>query len=199
MHLVGLFLLISLAHAAIITYGGIPHDASLPTAWKNGAILNKTLNALRPGDEFFIPANNKFYLVGGIIVKDISDVILHFDGSLIFTDNTDTWPTTSTGQVLECLYFENISNVTFTSSSVGLIDGQGEAWWGLLGYVEYLENRPRLLNIAGSRNLLLENLLFKNSPYWTVWIHEVDGLEIRNCEISARRNDYDGHDWYNLR
>eukprot|EP00029_Vermamoeba_vermiformis_P014722 TRINITY_DN9835_c0_g1_i1.p1 TRINITY_DN9835_c0_g1~~TRINITY_DN9835_c0_g1_i1.p1 ORF type:complete len:417 (-),score=133.70 TRINITY_DN9835_c0_g1_i1:42-1292(-) len=195
---VGLFIIISLAQASIITFGGVPGDSSLNVAWKNGAILNKTLNALRPGDEFIIPAGNKFYLVGGIIVKDISDVVLHFDGSLIFTDNTDTWPTTSTGRVLECLYFENINNVTFTSSSVGLIDGQGEAWWGLLGYVEYLENRPRLLNIAGSRNLLLENLLFKNSPYWTVWIHEVDGLEIRNCEISARRNDYDGHDWYNL-
>jgi polygalacturonase len=136
--------------------------------------------------------------VGGIIAKDISDVILHFDGSLIFTDNTDTWPTTADGKVLECLYFENISNVTFTSSHIGLIDGSGPAWWGLLGYVEYLENRPRLLSIGASRSLLLENLYFKNSPYWTVWIHEVDGLEIRNCEISNRRNDYDGHDWYNL-
>lgn len=189
---------IALAQTALVKYEGVPNDSSLATAWKNGAILNATLNVLRPGDEFIIPADNTFHLVGGIIAKDISDVILHFDGALIFTDNTDTWPTTADGSVLECLYFENISNVTFTSKSIGLIDGSGPAWWGLLGYVEYLENRPRLLSIGGSRNLLLENLYFKNSPYWTVWIHEVDGLEIRNCEISNRRNDYDGHDWYNL-
>jgi len=182
----------------MIKFSGLPGDSSLAAAWKNGAILNATLNALRPGDEFIIPSNNTYYLVGGIVVKNISDAVLHFDGSLIFTDNVNTWPTTADGQVLECLYFENIRNVTFTSRSVGLIDGQGEAWWGLLGYFEYLENRPRLLSIGNSRDLLLENLFFKNSPYWTVWIYEVDGLEIRNCEISNRRNDYDGHDFYNL-
>lgn len=113
-------------------------------------------------------------------------------------NNTDTWPTDSNGNVLECLHFENIKNVTFTSSSIGILDGQGEAWWGLLGYAEYLENRPRILSIGNSANILIENLYFKNSPYWTVWIYDVDGLEIRNSEVSNRRDDYDGHNFYNL-
>lgn len=173
-------------------------DNSSSAVALNTGLLNVSLNRLQPGDEFVIPANNEYYLLGGIIVQDISDVVLHFDGSLIFSDNIKTWPRTSDGKVLECLYFESIRNVTFTSSSIGLIDGQGEAWWGLLGYLEYQENRPRILTIAGSRDLLIENLYFKNSPYWTVWIHEVDGLEIRNSEISARRSDFDGHDAYNL-
>ena len=40
----------------------------------------------------------------------------------------------------------------------------------------------------------VENLLFLNSPYWTFWVHGVDGLEVRFSEISARRTDIDYHD-----
>lgn len=195
--IVGL-LIITTVHATVIQFSGIDGDDSLKTAWKNGAILNMTLNALRSGDELVFPANKTFYLVGGIIANDLSDVVIHFDGSLIFTDNVDTWPRTASGQVLECLHFESASNVTLTSATVGLLDGQGETWWGLVGYFEYLENRPRLLSMGNSNNILIENMYFKNSPYWTVWIYNVDGLEIRNSEVSNRRNDYDGHDFYNL-
>uniref|UniRef100_A0A914Z5W6 Glycoside hydrolase family 28 protein n=1 Tax=Panagrolaimus superbus TaxID=310955 RepID=A0A914Z5W6_9BILA len=196
-YFVGILLALTFGHAAVIRYSGIANDFSSSTGLVNAALLNVTLNSLKSGDEFIIPAN-KYFTDGGIVVKDISNVILHFEGSLIFNNNTKIWPKTADGKVLECLYFENISNVTFTSSNIGLFDGQGEVWWGLLGYAEYLENRPRILTIVGSQNLLLENLYFKNSPYWTVWIHEVDGLEIRHCNISARRNDFDGHDDFNL-
>ena len=160
--------------------------------------MNQTINGLRPGDELVFASNTTYYLVGGIIATNISDVVLHFDGTLIFTDNTETWPRTVGGQVLECLHFENARNVTFTSQTTGVLDGQGEAWWGLIGYYDYLENRPRLLSMASSFDILIENMLFKNSPYWTVWIYDVDGLEIRYSEVSNRRNDYDGHDFYNL-
>jgi polygalacturonase len=184
--------------AATVTFQGVPSDPSLETAWKNGALLNETLNSLHPGDTLVFPANEVFYLVGGIIANNLEDITIHFDGTLIFTNNTDTWPTTEGGQVLECLHFKSIRNVTFTSRTVGLLDGQGEAWWGLVGYYEYLENRPRMLSIGDSFDILIENLYFKSSPYWTVWIYNVDGLEIRNSEISNRRDDYDGHDFYNL-
>lgn len=199
-NIVGLILIIAKIECSgsVIMFGGLANDSSIETAWKNGAILNMTLNELQPGDELMFPYNNTYYLVGGIIANDISDVIIHFDGTLIFTDNIDTWPTTTGGQVLECLFFDNIRNVTFTSTTIGLLDGQGEAWWGLIGYFEYLENRPRMLSIGNSQDILVENLYFKNSPYWTVWIWNVDGLEIRNSEVSNRRDNYDGHDFYNL-
>lgn len=179
-------------------YAGIPNDSSLPVAWKNAALLNSTLAALKPGDELVFAANTTYHLVGGIKAQNLRNNIIHFDGTLIFTDNIDTWPRHADGQVLECLHFKTIHNVTFTSSSVGLLDGKGEAWWGYIGYLEYQENRPRLFVVESSTQILLENLYFKSSPYWTVWIFDVDGLEIRFSEISNRRNDYDGHDLWNL-
>lgn len=143
-------------------------------------------------------ANATFHLVGGIKAENLKNNIIHFDGTIVFTDNIHTWPKDQHGHVLECLHFKNIQNVTFTSQTVGLLDGSGEAWWGYIGYLEYQENRPRMLVVADSSNVLVENLYFKSSPYWTVWIYNVDGLEIRFSEISNRRNNYDGHDLWNL-
>ena len=30
-----------------------------------------------------------------------------------------------------------------------------------------------------ARDLLFENWFFKDSPYWTFWVHDVDGLEVQ--------------------
>ena len=47
--------------------------------------------------------------------------------------------------------------------------------------------------IQDSKDLLFENLIFKDSPRWTFLARNVDNLEIRYCEISARRTDDDHH------
>jgi len=55
-----------------------------------------------------------------------------------------------------------------------------------------------MLYTQGGVNLLVENLLMINPPVNTFWAKEVDGLEIRNCEIDARRSDLDSHNDYDL-
>jgi len=45
----------------------------------------------------------------------------------------------------------------------------------------------------GCRNVLVENIFFKDSPYWTVYIHAVDGLEIRNSRVEAYRISRTSH------
>lgn len=60
------------------------------------------------------------------------------------------------------------------------------------------ENRPRLLTISSCTNVLVENLILKNSPYWTFWAPSVHGLEVRNSVVSARRDSSDSHDVYDL-
>jgi len=174
--------------------GGIPDDLSERAAWTNGRLMNTTLGSLAPGDTFLVP-NKTFFLMGGIVVRDIESVIFQLDGTLVFDDNMEDWPRESNGKVLECIHFYNIVNVTFTSSGVGVMDGQGKRWWGLpgIGYLLRGENRPRLFNVEDSKNILVENILFLNSPYWTFWVHGVDGLEVRFCEISARRSNDDHH------
>jgi len=81
-----------------------------------------------------------------------------------------------------------------------VLDGNGAVWWGFpgIGYLEIGENRPRMLNIGKSKDILVEYLYFLNSPYWTFWAHGIDGLEVRFSHISARRDNYNGHDILDL-
>jgi len=192
-----LSLLFSLTTGRVVNFedeGALPDDFANEVAWSNGRLMNQTLASLMPGDTFLIP-NKTFMMMGGIRAYDLHSVTFQIDGTIVFSNNMDEWPREASGDVLECFHLFNIENVTFTSSGVGTLDGQGEVWWGIpgIGYLVRGENRPRLFNIQDSKNLLVENLFFLNSPYWTFWVHSVDGLEVRNCEISARRTNEDHH------
>ena len=194
-------------------FGAVPYTASHPAtaqskvAWANGAAFNTSLSKLAPGDTLVVP-NKTFHLVGGIVAKDVADVTISFDGTLVYAfENTvaaaeayiKAWPRTTVGtggkegKVMECMSFHNFSNVTFTSSGMGTFEGRGQKWWGVpgLGYLKREENRPRLFNVQG-KDLLWENLYLHESPYWT---HTSSGsnIEIRNCHINNRRTNADGH------
>jgi len=77
----------------------------------------------------------------------------------------------------------------------GLIDGNGNGWWGAIEYLLIGENRPRLLSIYNSTNLLVENIFLKDSPYWTFLANDVSNLEIRFSQVDARRDDKPWHSW----
>ena len=79
--------------------------------------------------------------------------------------------------------FVNSTGLTITSSGTGTLEGNGATWWGFpgIGYLERTENRPRLLQIVGANDTMIENIYFHNSPYWTFNGDKIDGLEIRNC------------------
>ena len=64
----------------------------------------------------------------------------------------------------------NCRGLTLTSSNGrGELYGNGRVWWSLpfVGYLLRRENRPRLLTIMNSRDVLVERLLLVDSPFWT--------------------------------
>lgn len=177
--------------------GAVPDDESDDTAWKNGAALNATLAKLQPGDTLLVP-NRTFHTMGGVISRNLVDATLNINGTLVFSKNMKAWPRTGPGDdasVLECLYFFNATRLTVTSSGQGLLDGNGPTWWGLpgVGYLEIGENRPRLLHIEDSHDVLVERISFVRPPYWTVYVNGVDGLEVRYCSVDAWRTSHDKH------
>ena len=91
------------------------------------------------------------------------------------------------------MYFENIENITFTSSGKGTINGNGQKWWGAIQFLKHQENRPRLVHIKYSKNILVERLLLKDSPYWTFYAEDSDGLIIRHTDVDARWTNINYH------
>ena len=115
-------------HADIInfeTIGGIAEDMSEDVAWMNGNLLNDTLAVLKPGDTFIVP-NKTFKLMGGIEARGLRSIVFQIDGTLLFSDDIKNWPRQPNNDVLECIHFYNIQNVTFTSQLLGTLNGQGQ-------------------------------------------------------------------------
>jgi hypothetical protein len=172
--------------------GGIPEDGSLEMAFQNGRLFNDTLNKLESGDTLFV-SNKTFTLSGGIKVRNLKDVTFQIDGTIRFVNDRDSWPKNAEGNVEECIYMEDIENIVFTSSGKGTIDGNGKEWWGAIKFLKFQEDRPRILHIRRSKNVLVENLLLKDSPYWTFWAEQCDGMHIHHTDVSARWTDIDKH------
>jgi hypothetical protein len=192
-------------NAAIINFedvGAVPLDEEEATMQWNGALLNKTLNALQPGDVFVVP-NKTFNLMGGILVSvPLYKITFQLDGTLRYSQNREAWPRDSNNKVLECLQFSYLEDAVFTSSGGpdgrGTFDGQGSAWWGALVYLKIQEDRPRLFHISKSKNVLFEKIRLINSPYWTFWAENCDGLEVRHSEIDVRWDKRDEHTYIDL-
>jgi len=184
--------------------GAKPDDSSWDTVLSNGAALNHSFSQLSPGDTLVVPAHT-FYVMGGIKVRDLHSVVIRIDGTLEFGATTlnsekymNHWPRTgpgSKGSVIECLDFQNLTNITFTSSSQGVLDGAGSKWWGIpgVGYLIRKENRPRLFVIGHSKDILVERLFLKDSPYWSFLADTVTNLEVRESKVDVRRTSADSH------
>jgi hypothetical protein len=192
---VGMAALLSAASAKWIDFekiGAIANNSSMEAAVNNGNLLNATLNALQPGDTFFLP-NKTFHTTGGMKATKLLNVTIQIDGTLAFINDRASWPKKDNGDVEECILLTDIERVVFTSSGRGIIDGNGTAWWGAIKFLKHMEDRPRLLHVIRSKDVLVENLLLKNSPYWTTFFEQSDGLLIRHADIDARWTNADYH------
>jgi Glycosyl hydrolases family 28 len=179
-------------------FGGIPFDSSPQTCQYNSNLLSFVLQHNASQHRLRFAANYTFYFVYGIRASHVQDAILEINGILRFQRHAALerhqrhyYPFPA------CITMEQSRNVTLTSSSAGadnkeqrgIIDGQGYQWWGipLLGYLQTVEHRPRLLRFNLTQDLLIENLIFRDSPYHTLFLDTVNRVEIRHVSIVARR------------
>lgn len=94
-----------------------------------------------------------------------------------------------------CMYIAaliNADNVDgFTMCGPGTIDGNGlQAWKAFWLRRQWNPNctnkdeqRPRLVYISNSRNVLVADLHLKNSQFWTNHIYKCDHVKFLNCHI----------------
>lgn len=190
-----LIVLITLVSGKIINFedeGAIRTSKSIDVAYKNRDILNSIFVSIQKGDTLIIP-NQTYFVVGGIVATGLINITIQVDGTLLFSDDRATWPKSDTGSVLESMTFSNIESVIFTSSGLGTFDGNGKSWWGSANYLLYQENRPRLLRIVKSKDIIVENLLFKDAAFWTFWATDCNGLVIRYCTVDVRWSKQNYH------
>ena len=186
------------------SYGGLSSGYNTSVAINNTKILNSILNFSYQKRDIVIefPENNTFWFNGGIYGIDIKNLTFIVDGSVNFISDRNIWPTeeNKSENVKECIMLDNIDGFKLQSNNKdkGLINGNGEEWWGIVNYLVYKENRPRLFHIRNSSDIVVKNILFKDSPYWTFYAEDVIDMEVMDSDIDVRRTDNNYHSLYDL-
>lgn len=130
----------------------------------------------------FFPGNVNLYIEKGGILKG--------------SEHIRDYPLCTTrieGQT--CTYFPALINVShsdgFVLAGEGTVDGSGEAFWQQFwlrrkwnpACTNKDEQRPRLLYISESSNVLITGITFQNSPFWTTHIYHCDHVKYLGCRM----------------
>nr|GEX34062.1 probable polygalacturonase [Tanacetum cinerariifolium] len=173
--------------AGVVTCSGI-----VPMAYRNDKISIKDFGGVGDGrtlnTKAFIEAVYRIKHLkrrGGTLlyVPKASNHSDKFDGSGKISDfnraNTANWPLIPPlpsygrgrerpgGRYMSFIHGENVHDVIITGEK-GTIDGQGGVWWNMWRQRTLQFTRPNLIEFKDSRNIIISNLIFKNSPFWTI-------------------------------
>ncbi|MCO5561425.1 hypothetical protein L7F22_015046 [Adiantum nelumboides] len=81
--------------------------------------------------------------------------------------------------------FQNLKPLICHVGANGTVDGQGEMWWNMhaKGKLDY--TRGHLLELMHCQNVIISNLTFKTSPFWTIHPVYSSNVLIQNLTIFA--------------
>ena len=182
-------------------YGAVAGLNQHEVAFGNTAAINRTLATATHGDVVVVP-DLTFYVAGGVYASNLTGVTLRIDGQVVaFTEMNDpcgvAWPLTDPHHYMHFIELVDSDNITITG--IGLIDGQGIAWWnrytlGCCGIQKPklgsgCPNRPKLVVVTRSTRVLVENIEVSNSPSFNIQLNQVSDAEVRNVKVDTSRFD----------
>jgi polygalacturonase len=85
------------------------------------------------------------------------------------------------------LHGENLTGVTIVgdSSTLSVIDGNGNYWWNLHRNRNLKYTRGHLVEFMYSSNIWIYNVRLRDSPFWTTHFYDCDNVHVRNVAITA--------------
>ncbi|CAO2831195.1 unnamed protein product [Amaranthus hypochondriacus] len=91
------------------------------------------------------------------------------------------------GRHISLIHGNSLSNVVITGHN-GTIDGRGRMWWELWWNRTLEHTRGHLLELVNSQNIMIYNLTFRNSPFWTIHPVYCRNVVVRKMTILAPLN-----------
>ncbi len=176
---------------AVTDYGVLP-DSSLVQTEALQAVIDRV--AADGGGVVVIPKG--VFRSGALHFRQGTN--LWVEGTLKGSERVSDYPLTTTrmeGQT--CLYFPALVNIEgvdgFVLGGPGTIDGSGQRWWEEMRIrwtwkpdaLNKDGQRPRLVYISDSRNVTIQDLHLKDSPFWTNHAYRSDHLRFLNLTVTA--------------
>lgn len=145
-----------------------------------------TLLYIPPGvyltESFNLTSHMTLYLAKGAVIKA--------------TQDTRNWPLIAPlpsygrgrelpgGRYMSFIHGDGIQDVVITGEN-GTIDGQGGVWWNMWRQRTLQFTRPNLMEFMNSKNIIISNVIFQNSPFWNIHPVYCSNVVVRYVTILA--------------
>ncbi|TYI69410.1 hypothetical protein E1A91_D08G153200v1 [Gossypium mustelinum] len=179
---------------AITEFGAVGDGVTLNTKAFQNAIFYLNSFSDKGGAKLFVPAGR--WLTGSFDLISHLTLWLDKDAVILGSDNPDDWPVVdplpSYGRGVELpggrhrslIYGRNLTDVIITGDN-GTIDGQGSVWWNWFKRKTLDYTRPHLVELMNSTGVVISNLTFLNSPFWTIHPVYCSHVIVQNVTILA--------------
>ena len=170
----------------------------------DGVVYTNKLQALidqiadNGGGVLVVPAGT--YLTGALFFKPGVNLYLCEGATLKGSDNIADYPVCQTRIEGEnCLYYPALINADgvngFTICGKGTLDGNGHKSWAAFWLrrkwnpdcTNKDEQRPRLVYISNSSDVLIAGVHMKNSPFWTCHLYKCQRVKVLGCSMRSPR------------
>ena len=165
-------------------FGAIHNDPSYDAAITNGKAFNSALQAANSSlsDRSVIIDAGKWYgmLPDGVIDRLIN-VTIQLNGKLnSWDDDHSRYPTDTNGHVFDFISIQNTEGLVV--SGTGTIEGNGYSWW-LNVFQTGVDNRPNLIDLYNSKNLIIDGITVLNAPQYHINVLDALNATIQNVVI----------------
>jgi Endopolygalacturonase len=178
----------------ILTDNGVKNDSTILQTKELQAIID--LAAKNGGGVVVVPKGT--FLISSIFFKQGTHLHLENGAKLKGSDDINDFPVVTTrmeGQTVK--YFPALINADgldgFTISGNGTLDGNGLRFWKSFWKrrewnpkcTNMDEMRPRIIYVSNSKNIQIEDITVKNSPFWSTHYYKSQFVKLLNLTILA--------------
>ncbi|XP_040989736.1 probable polygalacturonase [Juglans microcarpa x Juglans regia] len=179
---------------SITDFGGVGDGRTLNTKAFRAAIYRIQHLRRRGGTLLYIPPG--VYLTESFNLTSHMTLYLAKDAVIKATQDTWNWPLIAPlpsygrgrerpgGRYMSFIHADGVHDVVITGEN-GTIDGQGDIWWKMWRQRTLQFTRPNLVEFVNSKNIIISNVIFRNSPFWNIHPVYCSNVVVRFVTILA--------------
>ncbi|WOL04501.1 putative polygalacturonase [Canna indica] len=185
--------------ASIVEFGGVGDGVTSNTAAFREAVehLKAAAEESGGGAQLNVPAGR--WLTGSFNLTSSFTLYLEEGALILGSQDPEEWPLVEPlpsygrgrerlgGRHISLIHGDGLTDVVITGQN-GSIDGQGRVWWELWWNRTLKHTRGHLLELINSNNILISNVIFLNSPFWTIHPVYCSNVVIKNVTVLAPTN-----------
>ncbi|EEF35751.1 polygalacturonase, putative [Ricinus communis] len=182
---------------SIVDFGGVGDGKTSNTETFRKAVRYMQRFAEKGGSQLIVPRGR--WLTGSFNLTSNFTLFLEEGAVILGSQDPKEWPIIEPlpsygrgrerlgGRHISLIHGNGLTNVIITGNN-GSIDGQGKMWWELWWNRTLEHTRGHLVELMNSHNILISNLTFRNSPFWTIHPVYCSNVVVKDMTILAPLN-----------